>query len=97
MAVEKIDGNVEPGFVIYRVPVGTDKFCTHQLKAIAKQILEDAHHTAELPHSSRRKAVTLVCPTVLNHAQVRLLVADELTLRGGANCKLVGLSAVENP
>ena len=54
LAVEKIDGNNEPGFLIYGAPVGSDTYCTHQLRKIAEGIVSDAQQTVELLAGERQ-------------------------------------------
>ena len=53
LAAEEVDGNIEPGFLIYGAPVGSDKYCTIQLQKIAEQIISDAQLTAELLSGER--------------------------------------------
>ena len=54
LAAEEIDGNLEPGFLIYGAPVGSDKYCTHQLQLIAKRMVSDAQQTSELLSGERQ-------------------------------------------
>ena len=54
LAVENIDGNNEPGFLIYGAPVGSDTYCTHQLRKIAEGIVSDAQQTVELLAGERQ-------------------------------------------
>ena len=52
--MEDVDGNNEPGFLIYGAPVGTDAYCTHQLQKIAEGIVSDAQQTVELLTGERQ-------------------------------------------
>ena len=54
LAAEEIDGNIEPGFLIYGAPVGSDKYCAHQLQLIADGIVRDAQQTSELLAGERQ-------------------------------------------
>ena len=54
LAVEKINGNDEPGFLIYGAPVGSDIYCAHQLRKIAEGIVNDAQQTVELLAGERQ-------------------------------------------
>ena len=45
LAGDEIDGAFEPGFLLYGVPIGSDKYCTYQLNKIAKRIVSDAKQT----------------------------------------------------
>ena len=54
LAVEKIDGNYEPGFLIYGAPVGSDAYCAYQLQKIAEGIVSDAQQTVELLAGERQ-------------------------------------------
>ena len=54
LAAEEINGTIEPGFLIYGAPVGSDSYCAHQLQLIAKGIVDDAHQTAELLAGERQ-------------------------------------------
>ena len=52
--MEKIDGNYEPGFLIYGAPVGSDAYCAYQLQKIAEGIVSDAQQTVELLAGERQ-------------------------------------------
>ena len=58
LAVEDVDGNSEPGFLIYGAPVGTDAYCTHQLQKIAQGIVSDAQQTVALLTGERQSLWT---------------------------------------
>ena len=62
LAAEEIDGNLEPGFLIYGAPVGSDKYCTHQLKLIAKRMVSDAQQTSELLSGERQSLWSALQP-----------------------------------
>ena len=54
LAAEEINGNIEPGFLIYGAPVGSDLYCAHQLQLIAEKIVQDAQQTVELLTGERQ-------------------------------------------
>ena len=54
LAGAEVDGNFEHGFIIYGVPVGSDKYCRHQLMEIARGIVSDGQKTAELLSGERQ-------------------------------------------
>ena len=54
LAGEDVEGNFEPGFVLYGVPVGSDAYCSFKLMQIAKTIKEDAQKTSNLLSSDRQ-------------------------------------------
>ena len=47
LAGEEVEGNLEPGFVLYGVQVGSDVYCSFKLMQIAKAIKEDAKKNFE--------------------------------------------------
>ena len=54
LAGDEIDGAFEPGFLLYGVPIGSDKYCTYQLNKIAKRIVSDAQQTVQLLSTERQ-------------------------------------------
>ena len=54
LAGKEVDGAFEHGFIMYGVPVGSEKYCHHQLMEVAKGIVSDTQKTAELLSGERR-------------------------------------------
>ena len=54
LAGEVVDGSFEHGFLMYGVPVGSDRYCTYQLRQIAERIAGDAQQTAKLLAGERQ-------------------------------------------
>ena len=58
LAGEEVDEVFEPGFLMYGVPIGTDKYCTSQLMGISKRIARDGQETARLLAGERQSLWT---------------------------------------
>ena len=54
LAGEVVDGRFEHGFLMYRVPVGSDCYCAYKLQKIAERIISDARQTVDLLAAERQ-------------------------------------------
>ena len=54
LAAEEVEGSLEPGFVLWGVPIGSDQYTSHKLQEIAQGIVSDAQQTADLLSGERQ-------------------------------------------
>ena len=54
LAGEEVGGTFEHGFLMYGVPVGSDRYCAYKLQKIAERIISDARQTVALLATERQ-------------------------------------------